>query len=236
MGWSGVEQEGRQASEGFQEARLIPQQPDLRADDAERSQQAAHPASRQRLGKARFGQSSCPLPPPPPAEDGEGAGDNAWGEDDESGQAEEISTAQANRLRYQAYLVLSVLRKERLRDEKQLELTQAAKDVLDTSESLRTDAAVKAAYAKRRGLMNGASILRHESSLLRIGASVQADGTKEYAASTILRWVREFRTLGGFKRDARGAYERDWIMREEDVQQELVGGTYSCCRRNATQR
>lgn len=82
---------------------------------------------------------------------------------------------------------------------KQLGIMLAAKAVSDTSESLRTDAAVKTAGAKRWDFLNKASILRHESSLLRIGASVEADGTKEYAASTILRWVREFRTLGGFK-------------------------------------
>lgn len=38
----------------------------------------------------------APRPPPSPVEDGEGAGDSAWREDEESGQAEEISTAQAN--------------------------------------------------------------------------------------------------------------------------------------------
>lgn len=40
--------------------------------------------------------------------------------------------------------------------------------------------------------------------------------------STILTWVREFRVNGGFKRDARGSHERDWIMSEEDLAMRLV--------------
>ncbi|CAM9743823.1 unnamed protein product, partial [Pylaiella littoralis] len=35
-------------------------------------------------------------------------------------------------------------------------------------------------------------------------------------------WVREFRVNGGFKRDARGSHERDWIMSEEDLAMRLV--------------
>ncbi|CAN0096509.1 unnamed protein product, partial [Ectocarpus sp. 13 AM-2016] len=39
---------------------------------------------------------------------------------------------------------------------------------------------------------------------------------------TILGWLRDFRGHGGFKRDSRGVHERDWIMSEEDLKDELI--------------
>lgn len=94
--------------------------------------------------------SSTPL-----IEGGEGAGDSrASGEDEGGGQKPEISDAQANRLWYQAYTSMAVLREELVRDTKQPEFTKAAKAVSD--KSLLTDAAVKAADAKRFDLMSQA--------------------------------------------------------------------------------
>ncbi|CAN0197693.1 unnamed protein product, partial [Ectocarpus sp. 4 AP-2014] len=39
---------------------------------------------------------------------------------------------------------------------------------------------------------------------------------------TILGWLRDFRGHGGFKRDSRGVHERDWIMSEGDLKDELI--------------
>ncbi|CAN0302378.1 unnamed protein product [Ascophyllum nodosum] len=125
-----------------------------------------------------------------------------------------------SRLWYQGYSALSVLKEEKARDMKQLGLVQAAKAV--SEKPLPTKAAVDAAEAERWDLLGQASRLRHDCSLLHIGAKAVAEGTKDYAASTILRWVRQFRTTGGFKRDSRGVHERDWTMSEEYLQHELV--------------
>ncbi|CAN0443627.1 unnamed protein product, partial [Ascophyllum nodosum] len=116
--------------------------------------------------------------------------------------------------------VLSVLKGEKARDMKQLGLVQAAKAV--SEKPLPTKAAIDAAEAERWDLLDQASRLRHDCSLLHIGAKAVAEGTKDYAASTILRWVRQFRTTGGFKRDSRGVHERDWIMSEEDLQHDKL--------------
>lgn len=86
---------------------------------------------------------------------------------------------------------------------KQLGLVQTAKAVSENSLFL-TKVAVDAADAKRRDLLDQASRVRHERSLRHVGADVRAEGTEDYAASTILKWVRQFRTMNGFKRDGRG--------------------------------
>ncbi|CAM9628642.1 unnamed protein product, partial [Hapterophycus canaliculatus] len=57
---------------------------------------------------------------------------------------------------------------------------------------------------------------------MRIAKNIRDNGTQEFSASTILRWVSDFRTLGGFRRDSRGVHERDWIMSDEDLRQALV--------------
>ena len=150
------------------------------------------------LGEKKVEQLLAPRPPPP-VEDGEGAGDSAFAEDEEGEQKEEISLTQQSRLWYQGYSALSVLKEEKARDMKQLGLVQAAKAV--SEKPLPTKAAVDTAEAERWDLLDQASRLRHDCSLLHIGVNAVAEGTKDYAASTILRWVRQFRTTGGFKRD-----------------------------------
>ncbi|CAM9392075.1 unnamed protein product [Hapterophycus canaliculatus] len=142
------------------------------------------------------------------------------GEGEGGEQREEISATQTARLWFQGYSVLGVLKAERERDVKQLGLLQAARQL--TEQPLTTKAAVKAADSQRWSLLDEASTLRHDHSLLRIGADVQASGTQHYAVSTILRWVRDFRKHGGFRRDSRGVHEGDWILSEEDLQGVLV--------------
>ncbi|CAN0317357.1 unnamed protein product, partial [Hapterophycus canaliculatus] len=51
---------------------------------------------------------------------------------------------------------------------------------------------------------------------------MRSSGAGEYAVSTILRWLRDFREHGGFQRDSRGVHERDWIMSEEDLKGDLL--------------
>ncbi|CAN0453430.1 unnamed protein product, partial [Pylaiella littoralis] len=125
-----------------------------------------------------------------------------------------------DRLYYQGHSALTVLKEERKRDVRHLQLTQQAKSLSD--ESYTTIPAVKTAEAKRFELLNEASRLRHESSLLRIAARVNSAGSRVYAASTVLGWVRDFRGHGGYKRDLRGVHERDWVMSEEDLKDELI--------------
>ena len=150
------------------------------------------------LGEQKVEQLLAPRPPPP-VEDG------AFAEDEEGEQKEEISLTQQRRLWYQGYSALSVLKEEKARDMKQLVLVQAAKAV--SEKPLPTKATVDAAEAERWNLLDQTSRLRHGCSLLHIGAKAVAEGTKDYAASTMLRSVRQFRTTGGFKRDSRGVHE-----------------------------
>ncbi|CAB1102065.1 unnamed protein product [Ectocarpus sp. CCAP 1310/34] len=161
----------------------------------------------------------APLPPSPIEGNAE-VDARACTEGEDNQYKEEVSATQANRLWYQGHSALTVLKEERKRDLRQLQLTQQAKSLSD--ESYTTIPAVKAAEAKRFELLNEASRLRHESSLLRIAARVNSAGSRVYAASTILGWLRDFRGHGGSKRDSRGVHERDWIMSEEDLKDELV--------------
>ncbi|CAM9797724.1 unnamed protein product [Pylaiella littoralis] len=55
-----------------------------------------------------------------------------------------------------------------------------------------------------------------------MAAKVAGSSPQAYAPSTILRWLRDFRKEGGFRRDARGAHEPDWIMSEEDLKSALL--------------
>ncbi|CAB1103177.1 unnamed protein product [Ectocarpus sp. CCAP 1310/34] len=161
----------------------------------------------------------APLPPSPIEGNAE-VDARACTDGEDNQYKEEVSATQANRLWYQGHSALTVLKEERKRDLRQLQLTQQAKSLSD--ESYTTIPAVKAAEAKRFELLNEASRLRHESSLLRIAARVNSAGSRVYAASTILGWLRDFRGHGGFKRDSRGVHERDWIMSEEDLKDELI--------------
>ena len=165
----------------------------------------------------------APLPPlPVDVEDGEEEedDDDAWIDGEGENWEDKISPAQTNRLWYQAFSTLQVLKVELDRDHQQLALVQQAKELSDLD--LPTADAVKQAEAARFDLLDKASRIRYESSLLRIGAKVLSAGSRAYATSTILQWLRDFRKLGGFKRDSRGVHERDWIMSEEDLQHELL--------------
>ncbi|CAB1097803.1 unnamed protein product [Ectocarpus sp. CCAP 1310/34] len=161
----------------------------------------------------------APLPPSP-IEGNADVDARACTEGEDNQYKEEVSATQANRLWYQGHSALTVLKEERKRDLRQLELTQQAKSLSD--ESYTTIPAVKAAEAKRFELLNEASRRRHESSLLRIAARVNSAGSRVYAASTVLGWLRDFRGHGGFKRDSRRVHERDWIMSKEDLKDELI--------------
>ena len=87
----------------------------------------------------------------------------------------------------------------------------------------KTAAAVKIAGAKVFELLNDASIVRHESSLLKIATTVADEAKLLHKPSTILGWVREFKKLDGFfSRDARGVHEREWILSEEDLKMQLL--------------
>lgn len=154
-------------------------------------------------------------------EDGDYASDDGWIKGEGDGWVEdEVSPVRQNRLWYQAFSALEVLKMEHERDHEQLRLVQEAKALSDLD--LPTVDVVKQADAARFALLDKASRIRYESSLLRIGSKVVPSGTRAYATSTILQWVRDFRELGGFKRDNRGVDERDWIMSEEDLQHELL--------------
>ncbi|CAM9518710.1 unnamed protein product [Ectocarpus sp. 4 AP-2014] len=159
--------------------------------------------------------------PLPSVEDGENAGDRTWAEDTGKPPEEKVAEKQIIRLWQQAYSSLEVLKEERERDVKQLELTRKANEVLSGCKHA-TDAAVKEADAERFDLLNEASLGRHEASLLRMAAKVAGSSPQAYAPSTILRWLRDFRKEGGFRRDARGAHEPDWIMSEEDLKSALL--------------
>ncbi|CAB1097544.1 unnamed protein product [Ectocarpus sp. CCAP 1310/34] len=159
--------------------------------------------------------------PLPSVEDGENAGDRTWAEDTGKPPEEKVAEKQIIRLWQQAYSSLEVLKEERERDVKQLELTRKANEVLSGCKHA-TDAAVKEADAERFDLLNEASLVRHEASLLRMAAKVAGSSPQAYAPSTILRWLRDFRKEGGFRRDARGAHEPDWIMSEEDLKSALL--------------
>ncbi|CAN0536152.1 unnamed protein product, partial [Ectocarpus sp. 12 AP-2014] len=163
------------------------------------------------LGENKLASLLIPVPPSP-VEDGEDAG---------AGLEGKVSEKQINRLWQQGYCTLKVLVAELARDTKQLGLTVEANEVLPGSKDV-TDAAVREAEAKRFELLNEASLVRHDASLLRIAANVVETGSHPYAASTILRWLRDFRKQGGFRRDSRGVHEPDWIMSEEDLKVQLV--------------
>ncbi|CAB1120843.1 unnamed protein product [Ectocarpus sp. CCAP 1310/34] len=145
--------------------------------------------------------------PPPSVEDGENAGDRTWAEDTGKPPEETVPEKQINRLWQQAYSSLEVLKEERDSDVKQLECTRKANGVLSGC---------------KFDLLNEASLVRHEAPLLRIAAKVAGPSPQAYAPSTILRWLRDFRKEGGFRRDARGAHETDWIMSEEDLKGKLL--------------
>ncbi|CAB1104406.1 unnamed protein product [Ectocarpus sp. CCAP 1310/34] len=161
----------------------------------------------------------APLPPSP-IEGNADVDARACTEGEDNQYKEEVSATQANRLWYQGHSALTVLKEERKRDLRQLELTQQAKALSD--EPYTTIPAVKAAEAKRFELLNEASRRPHQSSRLRIAARVNSAGSRVYAASTILGWLRDLRGHGGFKRDSRGVHEWDWIMSEEDLKDELI--------------
>ena len=108
------------------------------------------------LSEQKLEELLAPLPSPP-VEDDEGGGDSASSEDQEGEQKEKVSLTQENRLWYQGYSVLEVLRQERLRDMEQLGLMQAAKAVSD--ESLPTEAAVNSRVENSRQDVSTATLV-----------------------------------------------------------------------------
>lgn len=64
-----------------------------------------------------------------------------------------------------------------------------------------TEAEMKEADAKRFELLNEASLVPRDASLLRIAAKVLCTGKPAFAASTDLRWLKDFRKQGGFRLD-----------------------------------
>lgn len=89
-----------------------------------------------------------PLAHPSPAEEGDTADDEGgWTLDEEDEWKEELSDAPKNRLWYQGFSTLQVLREEQARDHEQLRLTQLAKALADVEYS--TPEALQEAGAKR---------------------------------------------------------------------------------------
>ncbi|CAB1118130.1 unnamed protein product [Ectocarpus sp. CCAP 1310/34] len=114
---------------------------------------------------------------------GEIADDGTRAETEGDERKEELSDKQQLRLCHRAYVSLVVLKEEQKRDAKQLELTQEAKKVLSDCEH-PTEAEVMEADAKRFELLNEASLVRRDASLLRIAEKVLCTDKPAIAAST----------------------------------------------------
>lgn len=148
--------------------------------------------------------------------------DGAQSQNGACNEAPTIFEKQSRIVGAQAFSTLLVLQQEQKRDRLQLGYTLEAKSLLEQG-TLKTDAGVKAADEKVYELLNDASVVRHEFSLLQIAADVAKESGGANNSWTILRWVREFKKHHGyFRREARDVHERNWIMFQGDLRMELT--------------
>lgn len=136
---------------------------------------------------------------------------------------EELSRAQSTRLRHQALATSEMLRQLRDRWLLQAHHFGEALEAFLAAEAFGVSSKRKyAADKKIAESLNESSLIRLDNSLVLIAERVVKTNKLHYKPSTILGWVRQFRTLGHFKRDGRGVHEREWILSEEDIRLELL--------------
>lgn len=150
--------------------------------------------------------------------------DGAQSQDGACNEAPTIFEKQSRSVGPQAFSTFLVLQQEeQKRDRLQLGYTLEAKRLLEQVTPM-SDADVKATDEKVHELMNDASLVRHEFSLLQIAANVSKETNPAKKSWTILGWVREFKKHGGyFRRDAREVHKMNWILFQEDLRMQLTG-------------
>ena len=150
--------------------------------------------------------------------------DGAQSQDGACNEAPTIFEKQSRSVGPQAFSTFLVLQQEeQKRDRLQLGYTLEAKRLLEQVTPM-SDADVKATDEKMHELMNDASLVRHEFSLLQIAANVSKETNPAKKSWTILGWVREFKKHGGyFRRDAREVHKMNWILFQEDLRMQLTG-------------
>ena len=144
---------------------------------------------------------------------------------------EELSRAQSTRLRNQALATSEMLRQLRDRWLLQAHHFGEALEAFLAAEAFGVSSKRKyAADKKIAESLNESSLIRLDNSLVLIAERVVKTNKLHYKPSTILGWVRQFRTLGHFKRDGRGVHEREWILSEEDIRLELLQWLSICTK------
>lgn len=130
-----------------------------------------------------------------------------------------LTHAQHLRLRHQAKTTLEVLRRLRDRDLLMVHHLEEELRMCESEISARATRGEKGSI----DVLDEASSVRQDNSLLIVAAQVAEEAGIETQASTIMSWYREFRRLDGhFKRDSRGVHERAWILSEEGKQGQML--------------
>ena len=136
---------------------------------------------------------------------------------------EKLSRAQRTRLRHQALATSEMLRQLRYRWLLQAHYFGEALGAFLAADVFGVSS--KRKYAADKNIAessNESSIIRLDTSLVLIAERVVKTNKLHYKPSTILGWVRQFGTLGHFKRDGRGVHERGWILSEKDIRLQLL--------------
>lgn len=133
-----------------------------------------------------------------------------------------LSGAQVERLLQQAMATTEVLKELQCRSKLQLAHLQDAYQACLAADAEGISRSQEQADKKVLECMEEASLIRLNNSLVLIAARVVESEGLRHKPSTILTWLREFQTLGGFKRDGRGVHEREWILNEEDLKSQLL--------------
>lgn len=155
-------------------------------------------------------------------DDGEGVAADGPGAA-EDGEGAKVSPTQKARLYAQTVAVLDVTEEENVRDQLILEHNKQALEVLEQAHNAASSPAqIKAADELAGELLETASVVRFQNSLLLIAEKAAETAERRFSPETLLAWRRQFRKLGAFLRDGRGVREREWILNEEDLSMELL--------------